>query len=95
MVSIGEFGLLHYTNDVTCPDVVHYPAVGVKPADIVNTNGAGDSFVGAASAALGQGMGLDAAIRTGLSAAQLSVQSETAVSANLNPTVLATLGQQV
>ena len=79
-----DFGLLHLDASAAGSGrVQHHPAVAVHADAIVNTNGAGDSFVGAAAAALGSGMGIDAAIQAGLAAAHLSVQSETAVSDSL------------
>lgn len=83
LVSIGEYGMLHggaATPGGSQGDLVHYPAIPVDAAKIVNTNGAGDSFVGAAAASIAAGSAVHDAVCTGLEAAALSVQSPHAVS---------------
>ena len=50
---------------------------------ILNTNGAGDSFVGTTAAAIVEGHPIERAIKRGLFAAKLSVQSDAAVAPDL------------
>jgi sugar/nucleoside kinase (ribokinase family) len=90
LVSVGPLGLIHGTAaaaHITTTDdgnmegigvtVTHYAAAPV--GRVVNTNGAGDSFVGACAAAIAGGACVEEAIERGLLAAALSVGSSSAV----------------
>jgi ribokinase len=95
LVSVGPLGLIHGTAAAahtgttaitTAGDsnverigvaVTHYAAAPV--GEVVNTNGAGDSFVGACAAAIAGGASVEEAIERGLQAAALSVGSSSAV----------------
>eukprot|EP00729_Bicosta_minor_P010316 gene10316-7034_t len=77
LVSLGEHGVLHGASG---KQPIHYPANAIPEGQIVNTNGAGDSFVGASAALLGGGATLERAIEAGLAAAAMSCQSPHAVS---------------
>ena len=89
LVSLGEHGVLHGAAPVGRSGSVeptHYPAIAVAADNIVNTNGAGDSFVGATAASIAGGsVSIEHAIEVGLSAAAMSVQSAHAVSHDLVP----------
>lgn len=58
----------------------HVPAVPLDPAAIVNTNGAGDTFVGACIASLSRGFSFLEAARAGSRAAYQTLQSPFSVS---------------
>lgn len=64
------------------------PAVVVADVDVVNTNGAGDCFVGGCVAALLTGSDMIEAIRVGVVAAALTVRSNDAVSPLIQPDTL-------
>lgn len=61
----------------------HVPAVPLDPAAIVNTNGAGDTFVGACIASLSRGSSLVEAAHAGSRAAYQTLQSPFSVSPSI------------
>lgn len=71
----------------------HYPCTPIKPEDIVNVTGAGDSFVGSLLVAIGKDdalntpRNLDEVVDRGQRAARLSLMSSDAVSPLLCSTV--------
>ena len=67
----------------------HYPAIPIPATKLKNSNGAGDTFVGAVAAAIVTGMDVDAAVQCGLRAAALTMTSDHAVSHDLSHSVLA------
>lgn len=83
LVSLGEHGILHRA---VGSSVEHYPAYPVT--EMVNTNGAGDTFVGVCAAALSTGLDLRASITAGLRAASMSIATPSAVADTLSPELL-------
>ncbi|MDO5691966.1 MAG: ribokinase [Pseudomonadota bacterium] len=67
VVTLGEHGAVAIDAD----GARHHPALPVKAID---TTAAGDTFLGTLAVALGQGHGLDAAVRLGIRAAALCIQ---------------------
>ncbi|XP_069759704.1 uncharacterized protein [Narcine bancroftii] len=59
---------------------VHYPAIGVRPKEVLNVSGAGDSLTAGIIAGLLTGQETHTCIRMGLLAASYSVRSQEAVS---------------
>ncbi|KAG9339949.1 hypothetical protein JZ751_022264 [Albula glossodonta] len=63
---------------------VHYPAMALSPADIVNVSGAGDSLAGGVMVGILQGRNTDDSVRLGLMAARLSLSSPHPIAPSLN-----------
>ncbi|XP_035257374.1 pseudouridine-metabolizing bifunctional protein C1861.05 isoform X2 [Anguilla anguilla] len=63
---------------------VHYPAIPLNPADIVNVSGAGDSLAGGLMAGVLRGLRTDDSVRLGLLAARRSLASRHPVAPSLS-----------
>ena len=61
----------------------HIEVDKLAPNDIVNTNGAGDNLCGATICGLVEGLGVVEAVRRGIGASRLCLQSEYAVNPHL------------
>jgi ribokinase len=74
VITLGGRGLVH----ATAAGVTHHAATAVK---VVDTTGAGDTFVGVLAAGLAQGLAPDEALRRGQAAAAIAVTRRGAQSA--------------
>jgi len=69
IITLGSDGVLHMSDDET----IHSPAVSARK--VVDTTGAGDSFVGSFAHAIANGSELKEAVRFAATAASLAVES--------------------
>lgn len=70
IITLGSQGAMFYDGD----KVITVPSYAVKPEDIIDTTGAGDTFNGALAIALAQGMALEESIQFANLAGSLSIQ---------------------